>query len=103
MSSLHYYGNETIMGIDQVLHLRPSEVRVLEWVRTYEYRENSAGEDDPVQEFLEIKIEEACVRIRRNRITDFPAFVTLQEQIYPDVETALSEFLSWAQEIVDAL
>ncbi|PWK16423.1 hypothetical protein C7459_101287 [Tumebacillus permanentifrigoris] len=100
MSSLHYYGNETIMSLDQVIHLRPNEVRVLDWVRTYEFLENSAGEDDPVQCFLEIKIEDAGVRIRRNRITEFPAFTTEQEEVHPDVETALPVFLRWAHELL---
>ncbi|MBL0385216.1 hypothetical protein JJB07_01040 [Tumebacillus sp. ITR2] len=94
---MHYYGNETIMSLDQVIHLRPNEVRVLEWVRTYEFLENSAGEDDPVQEFLEIKIvEDAAVRVRRNRITEFPEFVTEREELHPDVETALDVFIGWA-------
>ncbi|WP_038084250.1 hypothetical protein [Tumebacillus flagellatus] len=98
---MHYYGNETIMSLDQAVHLRPNEVRVLEWVRTYEFLENSAGEDDPVPEFLEIRILEAgAVRIRRNRITDFPEFVTEREEVHPDVEAALQVFLDWAEALL---
>jgi hypothetical protein len=101
MSSLHYYGNETIMSLDQVVHLLPNEVRVLEWVRTYEFLENSAGEDDPVPFFLEIKIEEdGGVRIRRNRITEFPVFVTEREEKHPDVETALAVFIEWTEALL---
>lgn len=43
------------MSLEQVLRLRPNEVRILEWVRTYEFLENQYGLDDAVPHFLEIK------------------------------------------------
>jgi hypothetical protein len=97
---MHYYGNETIMSLEQVLRLKPSEIRVLEWVRTYEYLENSFGLDDPVNTFIEIKWEGSGVRVRKNRITQFPAFECEQEEYFDDVETALALFRDWAKEIL---
>ncbi|MFY0546189.1 hypothetical protein [Brevibacillus sp. H7] len=100
---MHYYGNETIMSLEQVLRLKPNEVRILEWVRTYEFLENQYGIDDPVPHFLEIKCEEDGVRIRKNRIVDFPDFVCEQEEYYPDVESASPRFFAWANEILAKL
>lgn len=98
---MHYYGNETIMSLEQVLRLRPNEIRILEWVRSYEFLENSYGVDETVPAFLEIKCEENGVRIRKNRITDFPDFVCEAEQTFPDVEAALSVFVNWAEEVLE--
>ncbi|WP_139491876.1 hypothetical protein [Brevibacillus dissolubilis] len=100
---MHYYGNETIMSLEAVLALRPNEVRILEWVRTYEFLENKYGLDDPVNHFLDIRIEPDGVRIRKNAITDFPDYVTENEELHPDVETALPIFIGWAQEILAKL
>jgi hypothetical protein len=98
---MHYYGNETIMSLEQVLRLRPNEIRILEWVRSYEFLENAYGVDEAVPAFLEIKCEENSVRIRRNRITEFPDFVCEAELIFPDVETALEVFVKWAEEVLE--
>ncbi|CAM5789416.1 MULTISPECIES: hypothetical protein [Brevibacillus] len=98
---MHYYGNETIMSLEQVLRLRPNEVRILEWVRTYEFLENQYGLDDAVPHFLEIKCEADAVRIRRNRITDFPEYICEEEKTFPDVEQALALFHEWAKQILD--
>jgi hypothetical protein len=100
---MHYYGNETIMSLEQVLRLKPNEVRILEWVRTYEFVENKFGVDEPVPYFLELKLEEDAVRIRKNRITDFPDYTSEQEESYPDVESALSVFQRWAEEILASM
>ncbi|MGO0061498.1 hypothetical protein ACTID9_15995 [Brevibacillus fluminis] len=97
---MHYYGNETIMSLEQVLRLRPNEIRILEWVRSYEFLENSYGIDEAVPAFLEIKCEEDGVRIRRNRITDFPDYVCEAEQVFSDVEAALAVFVTWAEEVL---
>lgn len=97
---MFYYGNETIMSLEQVLRLKPSEVRILEWVRTYEFLENSYGIDESVPYFLEIKCEAEGVRIRKNRIAVFPEFDCEEERVFPDVEQALSTFHEWAQEIL---
>ena len=103
MSSLHYYGNETILSINEIPRLSPNEVRVLEWVRTYEFLENEAGEDDAVSIFLELKCVDDGVLIRRNRITDFPAFITEQEEHHRDVETALPILQAWAEDVLDKM
>ncbi len=100
---MYYYGNETIMSLDQVLRLRPNEIRVLEWVRTYEFLENAYGTDEPVHTFLEIRCIDGGVQLRKNRITEFPAFTCEQESIYPDVETALPVFIQWAKEILETI
>lgn len=98
---MHYYGNETIMSLEQVLRLKTSEVKILEWVRTYEYLENSYGVDEPVPTFLEIRCEGEGVQIRKNRILEFPEYVCEEEEVYPEVEQALSVFQQWAKEILD--
>lgn len=103
MSSLHYYGNETILSISEIPRLSANEVRILEWVRTYEFLENEAGEDDPVSLFLEIKCAETGVLIRRNRITLFPDFVTEQEETHPAIESALPVLQQWAEEILEKM
>ncbi|KQL45275.1 hypothetical protein AN963_24685 [Brevibacillus choshinensis] len=97
---MHYYGNETIMSLEQVLRLKPSEVRILEWVRTYEFLENSYGIDESVPYFLDILCETEGVRIRKNRIVDFPEYVCEEEQRFADVEQALAVFHQWAEEIL---
>jgi hypothetical protein len=97
---MHYYGNETIMSLEQVLRLKPNEVRILVWVRTYEWLENKYGVDEPVPFFLDIKCEEDAVHIRKNRITEFPAYTCEREESYPDVESALPVFQRWAEEIL---
>ncbi|MGG1661191.1 hypothetical protein [Brevibacillus sp. NRS-1366] len=97
---MHYYGNETIMSLEQVLRLKASEVRILEWVRTYEFLENSYGIDESVPYFLEIKCEEESVRIRKNRILEFPEFACEEELTFPDIAQALAVFHEWAQEIL---
>jgi hypothetical protein len=97
---MHYYGNETIMSLEQVLRLKVSEVRILEWVRTYEFLENSYGIDESVPYFLEIRCESEGIRIRKNRITDFPDFECEAEQLHPEVEQALTVFHEWAKEIL---
>ncbi|MFP3391306.1 hypothetical protein [Brevibacillus sp. SIMBA_040] len=98
---MHYYGNETIMSLEQVLRLKASEVRILEWVRTYEFLENSYGIDESVPYFLEIKCESEAVRIRKNRILEFPEFSCEEERCFPDVEQAIGVFHGWAQEILN--
>lgn len=100
---MHYYGNETIMSLEQVLRLKPNEVRILEWVRTYEFLENKYGLDDPVNFFLEIKCEDDKVIIRRNRIVNFPEYNCEQEEIHDDVTTALAQLQMWAEEIRNQL
>ncbi|WP_312115730.1 hypothetical protein [Brevibacillus reuszeri] len=97
---MHYYGNETIMSLEQVLRLKPSEVRILEWVRTYEFLENSFGIDESVPYFLEIKLEAEGVRIRKNRIMEFPEFSCEEERSFADVEQAIKVFHEWAQQIL---
>jgi hypothetical protein len=101
MTIMHYYGNETIMSLEQVFRLKPGEIRILEWVRTYEFVENQWGVDEPVPHFLEIMCESVGVRIRKNRITDFPDFVCEAEQVFPDVEQALPVFHEWAGRILE--
>jgi len=96
---MHYYGNETIMSLEQVLRLKPSEIRILEWVRSYEFLENRFGIDESVPYFLDIRCEKDGVRIRKNRITDFPDFECEEERIFPEVEQALAIFQEWAEEI----
>lgn len=98
---MHYYGNETIMSLEQVLRLKPNEVRILEWVRTYEFLENAYGIDEPVPTFLEIRCEREGVRIRKNRITDFPDYVCEAEEVHPDVEAALPVFTRWAEQLLE--
>jgi len=100
---LHYYGNETIMSLEQVLRLKPNEVRILEWVRTYEFLENAQGVDEPVPFFLEIRCGDSGVRIRKNRIRNFPEYACEQEENFPDAETALPVFHRWAEEILEKL
>ncbi|QRG70635.1 hypothetical protein [Brevibacillus choshinensis] len=100
---MHYYGNETIMSLEQVLRLKPSEVRILEWVRTYEFLENSYGIDESVPYFLDIKCEVEGVLIRKNRIVDFPEYVCEAEQRFSDVEAALTVFHQWAEEILQKI
>lgn len=100
---MHYYGNETIMSLEQVLRLRPNEVRILEWVRSYEFLENQYGLDDAVPYFLEIRCEGDGVRIRRNKITDFPDYQCEEELVFPDVERALPVFHQWAEKILHQL
>lgn len=97
---MHYYGNETIMSLEQVLRLKASEVRILEWVRTYEFLENSYGVDEPVPYFLEIRCESEGVRIRKNRIIDFPDYLCEGEEVFPNVEQGLAAFHQWAEEIL---
>lgn len=97
---MHYYGNEIIMSLEQVLRLKASEVRILEWVRTYEFLENRYGVDEPVPYFLEIRCEREGVRIRKNRIIDFPAYQCEGEEVFPSVEQALESFHQWAEEIL---
>ncbi|MGE5703591.1 MAG: hypothetical protein ACM32O_13790 [Clostridia bacterium] len=98
---MHYYGNETIMSLEQVLRLKPNEIRILEWVRSYEFLENAYGLDEPVPFFLEIKCEERGVYIRKSRIVDFPAFICEAEQVFPDVESALPIFIEWAEQVLE--
>lgn len=100
---VHYYGNETIMSLEQVLRLKPSEVRILEWVRTYEFLENSYGVDESVPYFLDIRCEAEGVRIRKNRITEFPDFVCEADRLFPNVEEGLSVFHQWAEEILQQI
>ncbi|WP_232698844.1 hypothetical protein [Brevibacillus daliensis] len=100
---MHYYGNETVMSITQATGLKPNEIRVLDWVRTYEYVENEYGIDEDVSIFLEIQIMTDGVRVQKNQITDFPNFVCLEKKIFSDVEDALACFQEWAKEIVDRL
>ncbi|GAA4702337.1 hypothetical protein [Brevibacillus fulvus] len=100
---MHYYGNETIMSLEQVLRLKPNEVRILEWVRTYEYLENQYGLDDPVNEFLEIKCVAEGVLVRKNRITEFPEYECLEERLLADAEEALAILQEWATEILQRL
>lgn len=97
---MYYYGNETIMSLEQVLRLKATEVRILEWVRTYEFLENSYGIDEAVPYFLEIKCEEGHVKIRKNRILDFPEYSCEDEAQFLEVEEALRVFHEWAQEIL---
>ncbi|AWX56588.1 hypothetical protein AB432_016785 [Brevibacillus brevis] len=98
---MYYYGNETIMSLEQVLRLKASEVRILEWVRTYEFLENSYGIDEVVPYFLEIKCEEDQVKIRKNRILDFPEYSCEGEETFQEVDEALRVFHEWAQEILE--
>ncbi|MFF2528409.1 hypothetical protein [Brevibacillus sp. DP1.3A] len=98
---MYYYGNETIMSLEQVLRLKASEVRILEWVRTYEFLENSYGIDESVPYFLEIKCEEEQVKIRKNRILDFPEYSCEGEATFQEVDEALRVFHEWAQEILE--
>ncbi|MFJ9499530.1 hypothetical protein [Brevibacillus centrosporus] len=100
---MHYYGNETIMSLEQVLRLKPSEVRILEWVRTYEFLENSYGIDESVPYFLDIQCMADGVRIQKNRIADFPEFICEAEHSFPTVEEALAVFHQWAEEILEKL
>ncbi|MFM1650605.1 hypothetical protein ACI7RC_00730 [Brevibacillus sp. B_LB10_24] len=100
---MHYYGNETVMSLEQAMDLKPNEIRVLEWVRTYEFLENQYGLDDPVHTFLEIKCEAAGVRVRKNRITCFPDYICEAEEHCPDAETALPVFKRWAEEILSGM
>ncbi|MBG9803449.1 hypothetical protein ABHN05_00295 [Brevibacillus laterosporus] len=100
---MHYYGNETIMSITQAIHLKPNEIRVLEWVRTYEYVENTYGVDENVPVFLEIQIIQDGVRVQKNQITDFPDFTCLQMEIHTDIESALRVFKEWADGIINRL
>ncbi|MGG1443620.1 hypothetical protein ABE354_16545 [Brevibacillus laterosporus] len=100
---MHYYGNETIMSITQAIHLKPNEIRVLEWVRTYEYVENTYGVDENVPVFLEIQIIQDGVRVQKNQITNFPDFTCLQMEIHTDIESALRVFKEWADEIINRL
>jgi hypothetical protein len=65
--------------------------------------ENSYGLDEPVPYFLEIRCEQEGVRIRKNRITDFPEYRCEGEQIFSQVEEALAVFHSWAEEILQKL
>ncbi|MFS0553311.1 hypothetical protein [Brevibacillus sp. 179-C9.3 HS] len=97
---MYYYGNETIMSLEQVLRLKASEVRILEWVRTYEFLENSYGIDESVPYFLDIKCEEDQVKIRKNRIIDFPEYTCEEEAQFQEVDEALHVFHEWAQEIL---
>ena len=97
---MHYYGNETIMSLEQFLRLEPSEVRILEWVRTYEFLENRFGVDESVPYFLEIKCEEEHVMIRKNRILDFPDYSCEEQLSFGEVEQALAVFQQWAQDIL---
>ncbi|MFD2371502.1 hypothetical protein ACFSO0_16365 [Brevibacillus sp. GCM10020057] len=100
---MHYYGNETIMSLEQVLRVKPSEVRILEWLRTYEYLENSDGIDEAVPYFLEIKVEEEAVCIRKNRITDFPDYACEEQRRFATAEEALAVFHQWANEILQKI
>lgn len=100
---MHYYGNETIMSLEQVLHLKPSEVRILEWVRTYEFLENRYGVDESVPYFLDIQVEGEAVRIRKNRIADFPDYACEEERRFSTVEEALPVFRQWANEILQTI
>ncbi|QOS97466.1 hypothetical protein JNUCC42_12715 [Brevibacterium sp. JNUCC-42] len=100
---MHYYGNETIMSITQAIHLKPNEIRVLEWVRTYEYVENTYGVDENVPIFLEIQLTQDGVRVQKNQITDFPNFTCLQKELHADIESALHVFKEWADEIIDRI
>jgi hypothetical protein len=102
-AAMHYYGNETVMSLEQAMDLKPNEIRVLEWVRTYEFLENKYGLDDPVHTFLEIKCEEMGVCLRKNRITRFPDYICEAEERCPDVETALPIFKQWAAEILSSV
>lgn len=97
---MHYYGNETIMSLEQVLRLQPSEVQILEWVRTYEFMENRFGIDESVPYFLEIKCEAGEVLIRKNRILEFPDYVCEEQCHFAEVEQALAVFQQWAEEIL---
>lgn len=97
---MYYYGNETIMSLEQVLRLKPNEIRILEWVRSYEFLENAYGLDEAVPFFLEIKCEADGVRIRKNRIVDFPEFICEAERLFPDVESALPVFVAWAEQVL---
>ena len=103
---MHYFGDETVMSLDQVLNLRPNEVRVLGWVRTYEFLEDEHGVDHEVPEFLEIKQDEneqGFWLVRRNRILDFPNYICEESHRFDTPEEALGAFQTLAQVIIDDL
>lgn len=91
---MHYFEQETIMSLENALALKPSEISVLEHVRTYEY-----DEEELLPFFVEIRCLEHGVVVKKNRILDFPLFELEKEQLFPSVGEALDTFRKWIEEI----
>ncbi|RKD24521.1 hypothetical protein BEP19_09055 [Ammoniphilus oxalaticus] len=91
---MHYFANETIMSIENALVLKPNEITILEHVRTYEY-----VNDEPAPYFVEIQCLDNKVVVRKNRITDFPAYELEKEESFENIDAATNTFRQWIMEI----
>ena len=92
---MHYFDKETIMSKENALALKPTEIAVLEHVRTYEYDET----ERPNAYFLEIQCLDCGVVVRKKKVIDFPAFELEQEQLFATVEEATEVFRQWIKEM----
>ncbi|WP_134701744.1 hypothetical protein [Ammoniphilus sp. YIM 78166] len=93
---MFYFENETIMSLANALDLKPNEISVLGHVRTYEY-----VDDELLPYFVEMKIIENVVVVRKNRILDFPLFELEEERKFPTTEAAIETFQQWINELRD--
>jgi hypothetical protein len=91
---MHYFERETIMSLANALDLSPNEITVLEHVRTYEYDE---GEMLPY--FIEIRVVDDGVIVKKNRILSFPLYETEQEQLFSTTDSAIGIFHQWINEM----
>lgn len=94
---MHYFEKEMVMSLENALALKPSEIKVLEHVRTYEFADEY--EEQMLPFFVEIRCLENGVVVRKNKILDFPRFEREKEESFPTVEEATETFRRWIQEI----
>ncbi|MGD8192410.1 hypothetical protein ACQCN2_20755 [Brevibacillus ginsengisoli] len=92
---MHYFDKETIMSRENALVLKPTEIAVLEHVRTYELEES----ERPLPYFIEIQCLDHGVVVKKKRIIDFPEFELEREEKFATVEEATEVFRQWIREM----
>lgn len=92
---MHYFAKETIMSRENAIVLKPSEISVLEHVRTYELEES----ERPLTSFVEIQCVDEGVVVRKKKILDFPTCELEKEQLCSTVEEATEVFREWIREV----
>ncbi len=94
---MHYFEKEMVMSRENAAALKPSEIKVLEHVRTYEFADEY--EEEMLPYFVEIRCIENGAVVRKNRILNFPEFELEKEESFQTIEEATETFRRWIQEI----
>ncbi|WP_134684709.1 hypothetical protein [Brevibacillus migulae] len=94
---MYYYANEMVMSRENARALKPSEIKILEHVRTYEFADEY--EEEMLPAFVEIRCQEDGITVKKQRIVDFPEYETEKEATFQTIEEATDMFRQWIGEI----